>query len=413
MIDRLKGSPVKKQYNDIIEKENDSYDPHADLENILQYAIEHVPFYKDIRQAQLEQFPVMKKAVYKQNKTACFSDEYQDLSRLHKVSTSGSTGEPMVAYQNKEKRNRVKADLIHAHEKIGWDLGRKYIFIRNWASNYRQSPIKIWAQNFKPFGISDFDDIHKKELIDSLKKHSNTVLFGYSSSICDFMNFLRKEKIDGRSLRIRVIVCDSDELTKQNKVKLKACFGCPVINRYDNEENGLIAITSPDSDIFRVNYQGLYIELLEDDSDRPVEPGTMGKVVITDLFNKAMPLIRYDTGDYAISDDEVGHIRTLREICGRQAGSLTALNGNIVSSVAISVITEIFYNIEKYQIRQVDRTKFVFQYVGTISESEQAELMERLKTSLGDAADISIINVSEIEKGKNGKYNTIINNYKL
>jgi phenylacetate-CoA ligase len=195
-------------------------------------------------------------------------------------------------------------------------------------------------------------------------------------------------------------------------VKLKECFGCPVINRYDNEENGLIAITSPDSDIFRVNYQGLYIELLEDGSDRPVPPGVMGRVVITDLFNKAMPLIRYDTGDYAISDDETGHIRTLREICGRQAGSLIALNSNIVSSVSISVITEIFYNIEKYQIQQTDRTKFIFRYVGTINESEQTELMDRLKTSLGDAADINIMKVSEIKKGKNGKYNTIINDYK-
>lgn len=408
-LDCLKGGPVKKQYDDIVMKEHGDYCAEDDLKTILQYAKDHVPYYKGITGSQISEFPVMTKSVYKREKLNCFSDEYLDLSLLHKVSTSGSTGEPMVVYQNREKRDRVKADLIHAHEKIGWELGDKYIFIRNWVSNYAQSKVKAFAQNVVPVSISDFDDGHKKRLADFLMRHPQTVLFGYSSSVCDFMQFLNKNGIDGRQLKVKVVVCDSDELTLQNKERLHICFGCPIINRYDNEENGLIAISSEDSDIMKVNYEGLYIELLEDCSERHVAPGTMGRVVITDLHNKAMPLIRYDTGDYAVSEDPIGHIHTLKEISGRQASSLIALNGNIVSSVAISGITEIFSDIEKYQVTQTSRDAYRFEYVGHLSDIEFTELMNRLRVCLGSEAQIDIIPVSEIPKGKNGKFRTIVN----
>ena len=409
LVDALRGGMGKRIYQDIVGKESSNYADTDDLKRILNYAIDHVPFYKTIPRAELSEFPVMNKAIYKAQKERCMSEEYSDYSTLHRVSTSGSTGEPMIVYQNREKRERVKIDLIHAHERIGWGLGQRYIFIRNWVSNYQSGRLKRFAQNMVPVGIAQFDVAAKQRLFRYLVAHPQTVLFGYSSSICDFMNWARRSGLDGNVCRLRVIVCDSDALEQKDKRLLNEFFSCPVIDRYDNEENGLIAITSIGSDQYAVNYTALHIELLRLDKDETVAPGEIGRVVITDLHNRAMPLIRYETGDLAVSLDEPGRIRTLERLCGRQAVHLTTPNGVQLSAVAISGVMEVFYGVERYQVVQHSASNFELKYVGELTVEEEKILRGRLTDAFGSEAVIRITRVDSIPLEKNGKLKTMVN----
>lgn len=411
ICDFLRGSKIRKHYKDIINKSSERYDNTIDLNRILEYAIKNVPFYKEIEEAKLELFPVMDKQTFKKQGEKCISKEYKDkINKLYKASTSGSIGIPMVVFQDLEKKNRCRADLIRAHELINWQLGDKYIFIRNWVENYKQSKIKQIAQNVIAISIDSFNNEKKEWLVNYLKKHKNCVLFGYSSSICDFMNYIKKNNINAKELFIKLIVCDSDELSNSNKKMLKETFECNVINRYDNEENGLIAISKFDSDVLYVNNQSLVVELLEPQSNKHVKPGDLGRVVITDLYNKAMPLIRYDTGDYAVSKDNSENIKTIEFFAGRRADSLESTKGVLISSVAISCITEVFYGIDKYQLIQNSKCDYEFLYTGEIAKEELIELDLRLKSCLGNDANIKYIYKDEILPNKNGKFKTIVNN---
>lgn len=385
--------------------------PSPRLKDILEYAKENVPYYQNIRSSNLLDFPVMNKSIYREEGDLAISKEFiKHKGILHTVSTSGSTGTPMTFYQDKEKRNRVVVDLIHAHNNVGWKLGDNFVFIRNWLSNYRQSRIKNVIQNVFPLSISDFDDEHKRMLTDYIIKHK-PVLFGYSSAICDYLNFLDRTN-NTTEISPRLIICDSDELSDINKKRLKDRFRCPVISRYDNEENGLLAIASVDSDIFTVNYQSLKIELLALDSDDRVRPGEVGRVVVTDYFNKAMPLIRYDTGDLAISMDAPDDIRHLEKLCGRSAVALKSTNGLKISSVSICAVTEVYKGIIKYQLVQMNRTDFVFKYIGTLSDGDLSSLTDRLISTLGADANIIYEQVTELKSKPNGKFASIVNEYK-
>jgi phenylacetate-CoA ligase len=135
-------------------------------------------------------------------------------------------------------------------------------------------------------------------------------------------------------------------------------------------------------------------------------------VVVTDLYNHAMPLIRYDIGDLAVSPDEPGRIRRLTEFAGRQADCVYSPSGLMVSSVAVSGITEVFTTMAKYQMIQETQDTYTFQYVGTLSEEDQAALDGRLHDSLSADAKITYLNVADIPVGKNGKYKTLVNRYK-
>ena len=191
---------------------------------------------------------------------------------------------------------------------------------------------------------------------------------------------------------------------------MEKAFGCSVINRYDNEENGLLGISRAGEDKIYLNTAGLYFELLAIDSDSPVKPGTVGRIVVTDLFNHAMPLIRYDLGDLGISSDEGSGIKTLDCLAGRTAGSLTNVEGRLVSNVSISGAMEIFSRMERYQICQEKNHRYTVSYTGFLSDEELMELRKRMQACFGISADIFINRLDEIPVGANGKFKTTINN---
>src|SRR5690606_3500440 len=83
-------------------------------------------------------------------------------------------------------------------------------------------------------------------------------------------------------------------------------FGCKILSRYSNIENGIIAqqtLTEPSD--FTINHASYYVEILDMIRDEPVPYGHLGRIIITDYFNDAMPLIRYDTGDLGIMESKI------------------------------------------------------------------------------------------------------------
>ena len=409
IADAIRHESVRKHYESILDIQKDDYDyQEKRLRNILEYAIKNVPFYENISEPNILRFPVMSKHVYKEQGNRCRSKEYLDNNKLFIASTSGSTGTPLIVYQDNIKKTRMRADLIAAHEAVGWHLGDHYVFIRNCVSNYRQSYLKNFAQNVVNISVTDFGDERKDWLCKHLKGNPNSILFGYASSIYDFLTYIKRKKIEAYKLGVKLIVCDSDELTSTNRKAMEDTFRCIVINRYDNEENGLLAISSPYKDELTVNYPSIYVELLKLDSNSPVEPGEMGRVVVTDFFNYAMPLIRYDVGDLAISSDKVGRIRTLSCLNGRKADCVYSTDGKIISAVAISGITEVFDTIVKYQLIQRSKTDFEFHYVGKIDKGVLQDLSMRLHTALGSDANIKYMVEQDIPLEKNGKAKTTV-----
>ena len=123
---------------------------------------------------------------------------------------------------------------------------------------------------------------------------------GYTSSIVLFAKFLKKKNIVLTSLcpSLKQCIVTSEMLFDDDKKLLETTFGVPVINEYGASELDLIAFTNP-KDEFIVNSETLFVEIL-DENNKAVPNGQSGRIIITSLYNKAHPLIRYDIGDTGV-----------------------------------------------------------------------------------------------------------------
>lgn len=92
-------------------------------------------------------------------------------------------------------------------------------------------------------------------------------------------------------------------LFESDKKLLEKQFGIPIINEYGASELDLIAFENPQGE-WQVNSETLFIEIL-DENNQVLPYGKEGRIVITSLFNKANPFIRYDIGDIGILDEKV------------------------------------------------------------------------------------------------------------
>lgn len=409
-LDFFRGGIIRKNYKEI--QQNDSHIREKNLKDLLEYAQMHVSFYKNVNFKELKGFPVVNKSIFKEQGFNCISDEFPNYQNLQIVKTSGSTGTPLVVYLDSNKRKRVIADLLVINDKIGWELGSHYVYLRSWTSNKRQSKFAKIAKNFLEVNVADFDDCSKEQLYNYFLKHKNSVFVGYSCSVCDFMDWVKRKGKDGRALKLKLIHCSAEELLEIKRKELRDTFGCPVYNRYSNNESGLIAMMEDGTNVFKVNTASLRIELLKLDSDEYVIPGEMGRVVVTDLFNHAMPLIRYDIGDLAISDDNSEDIKTIKKLCGRSADILTGPDGRLISNTIAASIAETISSISKWQLAQISKNKFELRYIGKLSLDEKKELDSRMRGALGSDTEYSIIEYSDLPLSKTGKFKTLLNEIK-
>src|SRR3954454_9611373 len=131
-------------------------------------------------------------------------------------------------------------------------------------------------------------------IVDGLNRFDPTDLFAYPS----MMHRLAREPRSGRlSISPRELNCGAEPLLPEARAEIEAAFGRPVINLYAAAEAGVIARSYPSSSGLHLNEDIAVYEIVDAD-DRPVPDGDWGaKLLVTNVVNHALPLIRYELDD--------------------------------------------------------------------------------------------------------------------
>ena len=418
-IDYIKGGSIKSHYREIkfiLENYNSAKAVNlreSFLSNLLNHAVSTTPFYKPYQNTvSLTDFPVINKSIVKSNFESFKSLSYIESKDNFKVTSSGSTGTPFKLYQDKNKHYRNFADTIYFAEKAGYKLGTQLIYMRVWTPRNKKSPFLAWMQNIKMQDIFNLNDEALANLIKTLTKNNKKGIISYASSLETICKYLDKIESDPLDCNLNSIISNAEHLNEYTKKAIQKYFNTPVVSRYSNNENGILSQQNINGgDEFVINWASYFIEILKFDEDVPVKDGEFGRVIVTDLFNYCMPLIRYDTGDIACIETNSDNIPVFKSVEGRKLDLVYNTSGEIISSLIIGSLMTKYSDLDQFQFIQVGKKDYVFKLTTKQKFDEESQLKNEFKEYLGKDSNITIEYIEEIPLLTSGKRRLVVNDY--
>lgn len=401
------------------------------LLSLVEYADRYVPYYQrvfkevgfrpdDLRldMVNLNKIPILTKAIIRNNWNDLLTSEPERRRSLNKLSTSGSTGEPLVFMQDPNFRDAVTADIQRHLGWAGWKLGDPQAFIwgaklkPTFRQRLRSSLIdRIWNRfQMDAFGLSQ---PAMQSFANQTLQKKPRFLFGYPTGIQVFARYVHDNHFVG--LTFDGVFTTAERLLPVVRQEIEEIFYARVFNRYGSLELGGIACECEAHLDLHVSVENNLVEILA--NGLPTEPGEVGDVVVTNLNNYGMPFIRYQVGDFASlsSNSSCSCGRTaqlLATVEGRSVEALHAADGHLVWGGFAGAPWRCLTNpsIRQFQVCQKSLEQMVFRLApaGEIPTSVLDEIRYSVHSTFGDKCNVEFEFVDEIAPLPSGKHQYVI-----
>lgn len=317
--------------------------------------------------------------------------------------TGGSYGDPFKIPYSKERTLVRTASFKYFNEIAGYKLGDPFLLIAA-----KEKP--RWLQSIRNenrFVPKCLTEKRIKEIIDLILRKDIKVIIGFPSVIFELAVYVSKNSVKHG---IVSVIFTSEPIDSARSLIIKNAFDCIVIDRYSNEEVGLIAQQREFGGVYYTNRYNVLVEILDEVTLTPVKEGELGKVVVTDLKADLVPIIRYDTGDLAVAHEyKDGQLLSLRGISGRTSEQIFTTDGVPVASLVLGPLihkplTESsYYN--QYQFAQIGPKNFELRIKSkdNLPEIILDRIISNLKNVLGIDAIIELKFLEDIIPQKSGK----------
>jgi len=242
--------------------------------------------------------------------------------------------------------------------------------------------------------------------VEALEKYRPRWVTGYPSAV---YLLARGCRTLGSSYRPLGVFTDSETVLDPHREEVRNAWGCSIHDYYGMEVGWVAGQCKLGK--YHLSPLTSVVELL-DEEGRPVEPGQLGELVVTDLTNPLMPLIRYRTGDMAVWSERPcpcgWNTPTLERIEGRRDDIVTLPDGRKIGR--LDHILKTATAIREAQLVQEALDRFVLRLVPDVGYSEEVErtILEEARMRLGTDVTIVIRQVPAIEKSARGKHRSVV-----
>lgn len=373
------------------------------LYNLLYYTTHNSEYYKKYSDFKsINDFPLVDKAKLKQNFNRIFVSEYGGRKDNKEKRTSGSTGTPFTVYWDHRKHMRMIADIKYYAELAGAASHEPVVCLIVTEKGDRTPLAKQERDNVYNVYCGYFDDGNIARILQETYQRNPKIVIGYASMWKAIANYIYEGKAEACEWNTSAILSEAETLDERSREILNEYFGCPVYSRYGNEENGILAQEDGSGLGHRFNTASYFLEILKLDRDEPADDGEIGRVVITDLFNYAFPMIRYVNGDLAIRHvTDQGQVY-LSGVLGRQADMLYTTDGRPVNWLAGVIFLKKYRDIKQFQLIQESSKEYRW-VLNTMNHGYEAIISDETRNMFGKDADVHIQYVEEIPKLQSGK----------
>lgn len=358
----------------------------------------------------LQQLPITTKSDIRNNLPEFISSDYV-MDVLNQAKTGGSTGVSLRLYFDERCQQWRNAAQMYADSMAGWEPGCRVAAIWGNPPKARTLKERLRAYLLERTIYLDTMDLNPKTMgafVDKWRRFGPEIVFGHAHSIYLFAKYLVDLGIE--ELRPKGVVATSMMLLDSERTVIEKAFGAKVTNRYGCEEVGLIAVECEQHNGMHINNPHIILECLTEDN-RPAAPGEPGKLVVTDLNNYGMPLIRYRVEDVGVLGEEIctcgraGSI--LQRLEGRVADFLKKPDGGQVAGVSLveRTLTKVS-GVEQMQLVQETMNEIkVLRVKGKeFSEKTDGDLITEFRQVFDNDVTLTIIDADHIPQETSGKY---------
>jgi phenylacetate-CoA ligase len=390
------------------------------LSGLLEHCFQHVPFYRKkfaelglvpsdfTSVADLSLVPVLSKETLLDCPDDFKADNFHQF-KPRKICTSGTTGTPLTVYWDIGSNVLELTSMWRHFSWSGYRLGQPFLDIR---SVLLQEP-RGYKWNWKCRGLEMSSDIIDADNIQDyaeIIRHYRVKLWrGHPSSIDALCRLLHDACID--DIKPRYLFTNSEALLENQRDFIESWAGVPVCDSYGLKEHNALICQCPEGGYHIAPEYGV-VEIIREDG-MPAMPGEEGRIIATSLHNRAFPLLRYDTGDYATRTDRLCS-------CGRTLPLVDKLTGRIDDRVLdadgkwVSGLHFAFFfvtGVRKAQLVQ-ERPGSLDVYIIPAQDYTPETgntVRDNLKNKLGKSMEIVIHAVEEVPFLSPGKFKFVIN----
>lgn len=418
---------TRKRYNSFFEKKLHQYkitgkysieqvkeyqDKH--LRILLKHAYETVPFYKkEFDQCgfnpykfqhadELKALPIVTKDILKANIQEFISNAKLD-SKTFIHLTGGTTGKALTYYTTINEQAEQWAVWWRYRNNLG-------ITRKDWCGEFGSKLIVPIRQKKPPYWR--FDKAEHRMLFSTYHLNINTVrdyaeglmkvkwIHGYTSKLADMAYLLIQA---GIKIPMEYVTIGAENMYDSQRKFLEKAFGTKVYQHYGLTEGAANFSQQLDGTI-RVDEDFSYVEFIDNGSDC--------SIIGTPLHYYRMPLIRYNTGDFAeLSDTQDGKFRIVKSLHGRESEYIITNQGTKITAVEFD--EEIFAKVNHMAEAQIiqkskDKLEIRVMKLKGYTRADEDILLEMLNRVVGGNMQYSITYPDSLDKAENGKFKLIL-----
>jgi len=399
------------------------------LKALLRHAYQNVPYYNrkftevglypdDIKTLDdLVKLPILTKKDIREHRAELVAQNLPQ-DQIIPSATGGSTGEPLQFYTTEESGNRGSAAAHLAYLWYGYEWGDKLAHL--WGSPrdvsvMRSLPNKLHLRLLRSVYLDAFDmsESNMAEFARKLSRLKPKIIIAYASAAYLFARYLKHHGVG--SIKPETVVTQAEKLFPEQRQLIQGVFGCQVADFYGSREVSAMAAECPEQTGYHIMSPNVILEFIRD--NQPISLGEMGKIVVTDLHNYAMPFIRYENGDLGMPSDE-------KCPCGRGMPLMKGVVGRVTDILVIGdkfisspSLTLLFKDlpIKQYQLVQETETEITIKIVkgDEYCDKHTEQIRSLIQNYLGSNINITIELVTAILSSESGKYRFIISRVPL
>ena len=386
---------------------------HQYLERLLCFARVHNPYYRRIldKCGEFKNVPILTKDIIRTNMAVLQSNRVT--AKRYENSSGGSTGVPVTLIQDNNYRSWSNATQAYYFQEFLsvamngvrsawlWGAERDTKILASWRGR-----VGLFLQNRLLLNTFDTSEQRWLDFIQRIRDYRPYYVAGYAGSLYQMARVARKFNV--RLYAPTFVYSSAEMLQDFMRREIEEQFNARVFDYYGSREVGPIAGECPAGrrHVFIMNN---VVEIL-DDAGQGVDKATEGRIIVTNLHNYSLPMIRYEIGDsgrLALGSCDCGSsLPVLESLTGRVTDHFRLRNGGLVHG---EYFTHLFYFrdwVEQFQIDQMAYDRICISVIpaGTVTEGDVGEINSKIRLVMGEDCDIEWRYAQSIEKSPQGKH---------